>query len=301
MYASAPARASRLRTLLDFVKIEHSLFALPFVLLGLALGLLVTGAPVTASAENAKLLVLVLVAAVGARTLAMTLNRIVDRAIDARNPRTARRALATGEMRVRSAWALAVASGLALTAAAALLNPLCLALAPALAALFFAYPYAKRVTWGCHFVLGLAFFCAPAGGYLAVTGDLRAAWPGVPFGLAAGLWVAGFDVIYALLDVEWDRANAIHSIPARFGARGARGWAAALHAGTVLALAAGGLALDLAWPYAVAIAAVAALLAYEHAIANPRDPISINKAFFHVNAVVGWVALAGFLAAIAMR
>ena len=145
--ASRTAHRNRLRTILEFVKIEHSLFALPFVLAGLVVGLLAEGRPLVASVANARLLALVLVAAVGARTLAMTLNRVVDREIDALNPRTASRALVTGEMRLRTAWALAAASGAALVLAAGALNPLCLALSPVLVALFFAYPYAKRVTW----------------------------------------------------------------------------------------------------------------------------------------------------------
>lgn len=294
--AAREAPASKVRTVLEFVKIEHSLFALPFVLVGLVVGLLATNGALAASWENARLVGLVLVAAVGARTLAMTLNRVVDRQIDARNPRTASRALATGEMRVRGAWALAGVAAAVLVAASWALNPLCLLLSPVLVALFFAYPYMKRVTWGCHFVLGLAFLCAPAGGFLAVTASFDGWWLAFPFSVAAFLWVAGFDVIYALLDVAWDRANGVRSVPARFGIAGARRVAVALHAGTVLALAWGGVVLGLAWPYWVAVAAAAALLAYEHLITDPQDAGALNKAFFNVNAVIGWIVLAGVLA-----
>src|SRR5438552_777489 len=193
----------RLRTLLEFVKIEHSLFALPFVLGGLALGLRAAGG------FSWRVLLLTLVAAVAARTLAMTLNRIVDRSIDARNPRTATRALPTGELSLRAAWSIALSSAVVLVLACVLLNPLVLVLSPVLVALFFVYPYAKRVTWLCHFVLGLAFLCAPAGGYLAATGSFAGWMPRFLLGLAAMAWVAGFDILYAMLDVPFDRVEGI--------------------------------------------------------------------------------------------
>lgn len=285
--------ASRLRTILEFVKIEHTLFALPFVLAGLVLGLVATGRPLVADAPNLRALALVLAAATSARTFAMTVNRIVDRAIDARNPRTATRALPTGALTVPQALALAAVSGIVLVVSAALLNPLVLLLSPVLVALFVAYPYTKRVTWACHLVLGLAFLCAPAGGYLAVTGSFAGWQAPLALGIAAFAWVAGFDVLYALLDVESDRANGVHSMPADWGDKVARRVAAALHMLTVLALAAFAAIADLAWPMYLAVLAVGALLTYEHASADPTDPVALNRAFFHVNAVIGWVALAG--------
>lgn len=291
------ARPSRTRTLLEFVKVEHTLFALPFVLAGMVVGFLHAGTP--SAARVAATALLVLVAATGARTLAMTLNRIVDRRIDARNPRTATRALVTGEMTMPVAVGVAVASGLALLVAAGMLNPLVFWLSPLLVGLFFAYPYAKRVTWACHFVLGLAFLCAPAGGYLAVTGSFGGWFPPLLLGLAAMAWVAGFDILYALLDVAFDRAHGIHSAPAELGVPNARRLAAGLHTMTVLFLAVFARVLDAArWPMWLAVIAIAALLAYEHATAHPEDPVAINKAFFHVNAVVGWIALAGLLASL---
>ncbi|HEX2021643.1 MAG TPA: UbiA-like polyprenyltransferase [Candidatus Thermoplasmatota archaeon] len=286
------------RTLLEFVKIEHTLFALPFVLAGMVVGFVHEGLPLAPTREGARVFALVLVAATGARTLGMTLNRIVDRRLDARNPRTAGRALPSGAMRLSTAVALAVASGAALVLAAAALNPLVLALSPVLVALFALYPLAKRFTWACHLVLGLAFLCAPAGGYLAVTGSFDGWVPPFLLGVAAMAWVAGFDVIYALLDVASDRANGVHSMPADLGEPAARRIAAALHALTVLSLAAFGAAFAPRWPLYVAIVAIGALLTYEHAAARPEDPASINKAFFHVNAVVGWIALAGLLGAL---
>ena len=286
------------RTVLEFLKIEHTLFALPFVLAGMLVGF-GSLAPL-ATLPGVRTLLLVLVAATGARTLGMTLNRVVDRAIDARNPRTATRALPAGAMSVRGALLLALVAAIALVVASALLNPLVLALSPVIALLFFAYPYAKRVTWACHFVLGLAFLCAPAGGYLAVTGSF-AGWPApLLLGLAAMAWVAGFDIIYGLLDVAFDRANGIHSVPARFGEAAARRIAAGLHMLVVFFLLAFARVAGLAWPMYVGVGVIAALLVYEHATVDPEDAGAINKAFFNVNAVVGWIALAGLLGGIAL-
>ena len=289
--------ASPVRTFLEFVKIEHTLFALPFVLAGMALGFAQEGLPL-ASPDGVRILLLVLVAAVSARTLGMTLNRIVDRDIDARNPRTALRALPAGTMGLSTARILALASAAVLVAACWFLNGTVLLLSPVLVLLFFLYPYAKRVTWACHLVLGLAFLCAPAGGYLAVTNSFAGWWPPFLLGLAALFWVAGFDVIYALLDVEFDRAHDVQSVPARFGERAARQVAAGLHALAVLFLALFAYVAGLDWPMYVAVIAIAVLLAYEHAIVDHEDPAAINKAFFNVNAVVGWIALAGLVAAL---
>lgn len=279
------------------MKIEHTLFALPFVLAGMLVGMETIGAPFSWGT-----FALVLVAATGARTLGMTLNRIVDKAIDARNPRTASRALPAGTMGMGTAVALALVAAVALVLAAWLLNPLVLALSPILVLLFFAYPYAKRVTSACHFVLGLAFFCAPVAGHLAVTGSLTPLGDVVPsglLGLAAFAWVAGFDIIYGLLDVDFDRRHGVHSFPADFGESNARRLAAGLHVMVVLFLLIFARVFGLGWPMYVGIAIVAALLAYEHVTVDPRDPVAINKAFFHVNAVVGWIALAGLVGALA--
>ena len=285
----------RVRTLLEFVKIEHTLFALPFVLAGMLVGFETLGA-----GFSWRTLALVLVAATAARTLGMTLNRIADKAIDARNPRTATRALPAGQMSMGVALAIALVSAAALVASAALLNALVLALAPVLVLLFFLYPYAKRVTWACHFVLGLAFLCAPAGGYLAVTASFEGWGPPFLLGLAAMAWVAGFDIVYALLDVEFDRANGVHSFPADWGEPNARRMAAGLHMLVVLFLLVFARVFVLGWPMYVAIALVGALLYYEHATVDPRDPAAINKAFFKVNAVVGWIVLAGLLGALTL-
>lgn len=285
----------RARTLLEFLKVEHTLFALPFVLAGMLVGFETAGMPF-----SWRVFALVLVAATGARTLGMTLNRIVDKAIDARNPRTATRALPAGTMGLGAAVGIAIVAAVVLVVAAGLLNRLVLVLSPVLVALFFLYPYAKRVTWACHFVLGLAFLCAPAGGYLAVTGSFAGWGPPFLLGLAAMAWVSGFDIIYALLDVAFDRAHGVHSFPADWGESNARRLAAGLHVLVVLFLLVFTRVSGLGWPMYVGVAFVGALLWYEHATVDPRDPVAINKAFFHVNAVVGWIVLAGLAGALAL-
>ncbi|HWG91197.1 MAG TPA: UbiA-like polyprenyltransferase [Candidatus Thermoplasmatota archaeon] len=298
-YAAA-RKPSTVKTVLEFVKIEHSLFALPFVLAGALLGFLQRDGALTYSTEFWTKVGLVLVAAVGARTLAMTLNRIVDAGIDARNPRTATRALPAGAMSTRRAWAIAVVSAGALFWASAALNPLCLLLAPVLVGLFFLYPYTKRFTWLCHGVLGLAFLCAPAGGYLAVTGGFEGYMAPLVLAVAAAAWVTGFDIIYALLDVEFDRANGIRSVPAAFGVRGARLIALGLHAVVIAALFHFWFWHAREVAMLVAAAAASALILYQHLLVDPNDAGRINKAFFNVNAVVGWVVLAGLIASQAM-
>ncbi|MHB8584848.1 MAG: 4-hydroxybenzoate octaprenyltransferase [Thermoplasmatota archaeon] len=307
MMASATNAADRsfgrrVKDVLSFVKVEHSLFALPFILAGFVIGFPAVGRPLRWDAGFATTLGLVLVAAVSARTAAMTVNRVIDREIDARNPRTAQRHLATGRMSLPFAVGLAIVAFVVLLVAAWLLNPLCAVLSPLLVGLFVIYPLMKRWSWGCHFVLGLAFVAGVVGGFLAVTGrlwgfaDVRPVFATIFLAIAAGAWVAGFDIIYALLDVDVDRAQGIHSIPAQFGLKPARAWAVGLHALTCAALLAAGLVMSWSWPYYVGWALVTALLAYEHWTVDPQDADAVNRAFFRVNAVVGWVALAGLLA-----
>ncbi len=190
--------------------IEHSVFALPFAYLAaLYAGFSVTGS------VHWRAIILVTIAMVSARTFAMAVNRIVDRALDARNPRTARRELVTGTVSVRTA---AVGSAVALAiflTSAALLSWLCLALAPIALVLFVIYPYGKRFTWLCHALLGLAQAVGPIGAWIGVTGHWS--WTPVLLGLAVGLWIGGFDLIYALQDIDSDRAEGVYSLPARFG------------------------------------------------------------------------------------
>ena len=206
--------ASKMRVLLEAIKFEHTIFALPFAYLGMVL-----------AARSAHgwpgwgKLIWITIAMAAARTLAMALNRLIDASLDARNPRTANRALPRRLLRPAEVLVLAVVSGGVLIVAAAQLNPLCLKLVPVALIFLVGYSYTKRFTWLCHFFLGLTDGIAPIGGWLAVNPTLSAAnlVPPLLLGLAVSAWVAGFDLIYGCQDVEFDRAQGLHSIPARFG------------------------------------------------------------------------------------
>ena len=264
---------------LRLVVIEHSVFALPFAYV----------AALTAMRPGVRWgdLALVTVAMVAARTFAMAANRVIDREIDARNPRTATRELVTGALPVSVAYGGMAVALVVFLAAALALDPLCLALAPVALAPLTLYPYAKRVTWLCHYVLGAAQALAPIGAWVAVTGTFDGALPSLWLGLAVGTWIAGFDLIYACQDVESDRANGVHSLPARFSVATALRVSTVTHAVTVALLFAYGAAagLDAWWPLGVALTLLA--LVYEHAIVKPHDLSRVNRAFFTVNGYVG--------------
>ncbi len=276
---------SRLATLLEMIKFSHTVFALPFAFTGMVLA--AGGLP------GPWVIVWVVVAMVGGRTAGMAWNRLADAAIDARNPRTADRHLPAGTVRPAEAWALVVGGVVLLELAAWALNPLCLALSPLALGVLFAYPFAKRFTWLCHFLLGLALAAAPLGAWVAVTGEWG--WRIVPLALAVLAWVAGFDVLYALQDVAVDRAQGLHSIPQRLGVGPALKLAARLHLALVALLV---LQIPLfglgAW-YALGVAAVALLLMYEHALLTPRDLSRLDAAFFTMNGVISVVVFAAVL------
>ncbi|MBI5015574.1 MAG: UbiA family prenyltransferase [Deltaproteobacteria bacterium] len=269
----------RVGALLDMIKFAHTVFALPFALMGMLLA--ARGLPGPGTVLG------ILAAMVGARTAAMAWNRIADAEIDGRNPRTAGRHLPAGLVRPAEAWALTLGGAILLVLAAWALNPLCLKLAPLALAVVFAYPFAKRFTVLCHFLLGLALAAAPLGAWIAVTGSWS--WKIVPLGLAVLLWTAGFDVLYALQDVEFDRASGLHSIPQRLGTGRALRLAARLHVALVVLLA---LQIPLfglgAW-YGLGLLAAAALLLYEHALVTPSDLSRLDAAFFTMNGVISVV------------
>ena len=284
---------SRLVTYANFVRLPHTVFALPFALVGVVLASYV--APVRWVS-----VVWVVVAFTAARFAAMGFNRIVDRAIDARNPRTAMRELPAGKLTVREAsTAVAIASVL-FGIAAWRLNPLCLKLAPVALAWVFFYSYTKRFTRWSHLVLGIGMGIAPAGGYIAVTGQWSEPWWVIPALVAAVMsWGAGFDVLYALQDVQFDRENRLYSLPATIGARGAVRFSRALHAATVglLAIVVGEAAGvthpgTLSW---AGVVAVAALLIYEHSLISEKDQSKLNGAFFTMNGVISIVFFAFIL------
>jgi len=276
------------RSFLSLVKIEHSVFALPFAYLS-ALTAMARGRHRVTWGD----LVLITVAMVGARTFAMAANRIIDRHIDARNPRTAGRELVTGVVSVRNAWAGAIVALAVFLGAAALLNPLCLALSPLAVLPLIVYPYAKRFTNWPHGILALAQMVGPVGAWLAVTGTVRGSFPAWVLGAAVGLWIGGFDLIYATQDVEVDREIGVHSVPARYGVRFALVASAIAHAVTFGLFVWYGVLVGLgAWWWA-GLVVTGVAFGYEHAIVRPGDLSRVNRAFFTANGFVG-IALFAF-------
>jgi 4-hydroxybenzoate polyprenyltransferase len=235
-------------------------------------------------------------AMVGARTCAMAANRVVDRWIDARNPRTAGRHLPSGTLGVSELRALAAAGAALMFVAAGMLNTLCLALAPLALVFLVGYSYTKRFTWASHWILGFTDGIAAAGGWIAVRGRFEP--PALVLWLALTVWIAGFDLIYACQDVEIDRAQGLHSVPARFGIPAALVLARVNHVVTAAALAALGLMVPLGVVYWLGWLAVAGLLVYEHSLVRPGDLSRLDMAFFNVNgyiAVIVLVAVVGGL------
>ncbi len=279
MSAHAAAYPKRFASL---VKIEHTVFALPFAYVGAFLAL--------DAVPSATELLWVTLAMAGARSLAMALNRLVDAAIDARNPRTAGRELPSGALQRWQVLAFALASLAVFLVAVWHLDPIVRWLWPIPVAMFVVYPYLKRFTWLSHFWLGAVDGLAPVGGWVAVTGELPLeSWL---LGLAVAAWVAGFDVLYALFDLEVDRAQGLHSFPARFGVR-ATFWAArTLHVVTVASLVAAGVLLEPTVWYWLGVVAVAALLGYEHRLVSPDDRRRLDMAFFTMNGVISLVFFA---------
>lgn len=266
----------KLLTTLEMIKFEHSVFALPFALLGALLA--ANGVP------SGRQIFWITVAMVGGRSAAMAFNRIADVRYDAANPRTAGRELPTGKLSLRFAWIFVVASSAALVLAAWQLNRLALKLSPLVLAILFFYSYTKRFTTLTHWALGFCLGMAPAGAWIAIRGSLD--WPILPLSLAVLFWVAGFDVIYACQDVEFDRRAGLYSLPARIGIAGALWVARRLHVLMVallvwLADVTGAGAL--AW---TGLGVVAALLAWEHSLVRPHDLSRVNAAFFTVNGFI---------------
>jgi 4-hydroxybenzoate polyprenyltransferase len=273
------------RRLASLVRIEHTVFALPFAYAGALLA--VDGWPGWSA------MFWITVAMTGARTLAMALNRLVDAELDARNPRTATRELPTGALTRAHVIVLSVAALALFLLAVFQLDPVVRWLWPIPVALFFVYPYLKRLTWLCHLWLGACLALAPVGAWLAVSG--QAPWEAWVLGAAVLLWVAGFDLFYSLFDLEHDREVGLHSWATRFGERGVFAGARAFHVGTVLLLAVAGIGLSAGIAYWLGVAAVAALLAYEHSIVRPGDLGRLDAAFFTVNGVIS-IVFAAFVA-----
>jgi len=232
-------------------------------------------------------LLLVTIAMVSGRTFAMAANRILDRKIDALNPRTKNRELVTGAVSVRTAWTGAVVSLVILFLAAGLLNPLCLALSPLAVIPLVIYPYAKRFTNFPHYVLALAQAVAPVGAWLAITGTFAGSGPAWLLGVAVGLWIGGFDIIYACQDVEIDRQIGVHSTPARFGVRRALQISTVTHVLTFILFVWFGQVVGLSWLWWIGLALTAAAFAYQHVVVTESDLSKVNRAFFTANGFVG--------------
>jgi 4-hydroxybenzoate polyprenyltransferase len=270
------------RQYLDLVRFSHTLFALPFALMGAAL------ASHTSQGWTGRLQdwLGILLCMVTARTAAMAFNRLVDRHYDAQNPRTATRHLPAGKLSVVSVTIFTVASGLGFIASTLLFlpNPWPLVLSTPVLLWLLAYSLTKRFTSLAHFWLGISLSLAPVASWIALRGDI--AWPPVLLALAVALWVSGFDIIYACQDVDFDRSANLRSIPARLGVARALRLAAAAHAIMIVPLCALGAVYPLGRVYFLGVAAVAVLLIYEHAIVRPDDLSRVNEAFFQVNVVI---------------
>ena len=271
-----------LRITLEMIKFEHSVFALPFALTGAMLA--ARGLP------SARQLFWIVVAMVGARSAAMSFNRIADLRLDAANPRTTTRALPAGLLSVRFATVFTAASAGLLVLAADQLNPLCFGLSPLALALLFLYSYTKRFTWLTHLVLGLCLGMAPAAAWIAVRGSLD--WPILLLSAAVALWVAGFDIIYACQDLVFDRQAGLFSLPQRLGIRRALQVSGLFHLLMLGLLASLATVQGLGWISLLGVAIVGALLAYEHHLIKPHDLSRINAAFFTVN---GYISVLFFL------
>jgi 4-hydroxybenzoate polyprenyltransferase len=271
----------RIRTVFEMIKIEHSVFALPFALVGALLAARASG-----SLLSGKQIFWIVVAMVGARSAAMAVNRIVDRDYDGRNPRTANRALPAGQLTVAFAWTFTLAASAVLVIAAWQLNLLALKLSPLALAILFSYSYTKRFTSWSHLVLGFCLGISPAAAWIAIRGSLD--WRMLILCAAVTLWVGGFDVLYACQDVEFDSAADLYSIPRKLGVRRALLVARAMHVLMIGLLGWLAWSFELAWPAWAGICVVAALLTYEHSLVEPNDLSKINAAFFTVN---GYISL----------
>jgi len=283
---------TRLRTFLHMIRFEHTIFALPFAYMGMVL------AWGSWDAANWPDFLWITVAMAAARTAAMAMNRYIDRTIDAGNPRTANRPIQQGTIAANTVLLWALLALVVLGLAAWMLNPLTFLLFPGAVLFLVGYAYTKRFTWLCHYILGFTDGLAPAGAWVAVRGSLFTAGD-LPAWLLLGavtLWIGGFDVLYACQDIEFDRRNGLHSIPARYGIPAALRVAAASHVLTVMLMAALAFVAGLGWPYWIGLVIMAVLLTYEHSLIHPDDLSKLNIAFFNVN---GYISVTIFVATLA--
>ncbi len=277
--------AGRIKTVLEMIKFEHSVFALPFALTGALLAARATrhGWP------TLRQILWIVIAMVAARSAAMTMNRIADLRYDRENPRTKQRALATGALSVQFAWFFTVVAVALFFVAAWQLNLLALKLAPLAIAILFFYSFTKRFTSWSHLFLGFALGISPAAAWIAITGGLDSRM--LILCGAVTLWVGGFDVLYACQDVDFDQQAGLFSVPKRFGIANALLIARAMHAGVIGLLGWLAFSFGLPWPAWMGIAVVAALLAYEHSLVKANDLSKLDAAFFAVNGYISMLFL----------
>jgi 4-hydroxybenzoate polyprenyltransferase len=288
--ASAFARAlTSVRTYGRMIRFSHTLFGLPFALAATALAHRFSIAHHTSQGLTAWRLLLIVLAFTGARSAAMGFNRIVDRKIDALNPRTAQRELPQGVISLPAAWALTLAAAAVFVASAWALGPLPRLLALPCLLVVLGYSYFKRFSWFSHLFLGLALALAPGGAWIAVAGTFEGWVCPALLMVAVATWVGGFDVLYSLSDIEFDRDQGLHSIPARFGVRGALWISGALHVVTVAALGSLHLYAHLGLAHLAGVVLIAGILAWEHSIVKPSDLSRLGQAFFALN---GYISLA---------
>ncbi|MFD0619317.1 UbiA-like polyprenyltransferase [Paenibacillus sp. GCM10027629] len=268
---------------LEMIKFEHTLFALPFAFMGSILGSVVVHHHLPSWAQIGW----ILLAMVGARTAAMSLNRLIDAAIDKKNPRTEGRAIPAGLLKIGEVVLFTIVSFGLLFWAAAELEPLAMRLLPIAVFFLVFYSYTKRFTWLCHVVLGLTIALAPLGGWVAVTNS--ADWSAIVFYLTVAFWTAGFDIIYACQDYEFDKSQGLHSIPVRFGLKGALWIARGFHILTAIGFISLYLMTDLSWMYFAGMIIAYAILFYEHKLVKPHDLSKVNTAFFSMNGILSVV------------
>lgn len=270
---------SKVKIFAEMIKFEHTIFALPFAYLGAFLA--------TNGIPSGFHFFWITMAMVGARTSAMALNRLIDRHIDARNPRTVERAIPKGLISVSETWAFIILSFILLFLSASMLNPLAFKLLPIAVFFLVVYSYTKRFTWLCHLVLGTSIGIAPAGAWVAVNGSLDL--PAVILWIAIAFWVAGFDIVYACQDYNYDRKVGLNSIPVRFGISGALIMARVFHIITPLCLFLVGFLLKLGPIYFIGVILSAGILYYEHRMVSPDDLSKLNVAFFNMNGILSVV------------
>jgi 4-hydroxybenzoate polyprenyltransferase len=264
----------------NFVRLPHTVFALPFALIG------AVAASWTAPVSWRQV-ALVVIAFTGARVVAMGFNRIADRDLDARNPRTASRDLPQGRISLREAWVSVTLAAVIFEGAAWALNPLCVALSPIALVVLTGYSYTKRFTWSSHLWLGLADAISGPAGYLAITGKWSAPWWVLPvLALVVTAWVGGFDIFYALQDEEFDRREGLHSAVVRFGAGPAIVLAKTLHGVAIIALVGFGIGAGFHWPFYLGVGLAAAIFTWEHRLVRPGDLSKLNTAFFTMNGII---------------